>query len=65
MSDSINTVEILSEKIEKLEEQLKEANEVIDTLRTYDFTVDDENAEAYQVKWNVKAERLYKSTKKH
>lgn len=47
----------------KLKAQLQEANEVIDTLRTYDFTVDDENAEAYQVKWNVKAERFYKNRK--
>lgn len=29
MSDSINPVEILSDKIEKLEEQLKEANKLI------------------------------------
>ena len=49
--------------IERLQEQLKEANEVIESLRTYDFTVDDENAESYQVKWNVKAKRLYKNKK--
>ena len=47
----------------KLKEQLEEANEVIESLRTYDFTVADENAEAYQVKWNVKAERFYKNKK--
>lgn len=46
-----------------LQKQLHEANEVIESLRTYDFTVDDENAEAYQVKWNIKAERFYKNRK--
>lgn len=50
--------------IATLNEQLKEANEVIESLRTYDFTVDDENAEEYQVKWNVKAKRLYKHRKR-
>lgn len=49
--------------IERLREQLKEANEVIESLRTYDFTVDDENAEYYQVKWNVEAKRFYKNRK--
>lgn len=51
------------EKIKRLQEQLKEANEVIESRRTYDFTVDDENAEYYQVKWNVKAKRFYKNRK--
>ena len=59
-----NQLADLSKTIERLQEQLKEANEIIDTLRTYDFTVDDENAEAYQVKWNVKAERFYKNRKR-
>ena len=52
-----------NKRIERLQEQLKEANEVIESLRTYDFTVDDENAEHYQVKWNVEAERFYKNRK--
>lgn len=51
------------EEYKHLQEQLKEANEVIESLRTYDFTVDDENAEYYQVKWNVKAKRFYKNRK--
>lgn len=50
-------------EVKRLQEQINEANEVIDTLRTYDFTVDDENAEAYQVKWNVEAKRFYKNRK--
>lgn len=49
--------------IKRLQEQLKEANEVIESLRTYDFTVDDENAEYYQVKWKVEAKRFYKNRK--
>ena len=53
----------LMQKMHILEQQLQEANEVIESLRTYDFTVADENAEAYQVKWNVKAERFYKNKK--
>lgn len=53
----------LFKKIERLQEQLNEANEVIESLRTYDFTVDDENAEEYQVKWNVEAKRFYKNKK--
>ncbi len=53
----------LSKKVERLQEQLTEANEVIESLRTYDFTVDDENAEYYQVKWNVEAKRFYKNRK--
>lgn len=54
MSDSINPVEILSEKIEKLEEQLKEANRVIKSyirnnpLEKYGPT------EAYCERWQVK-----------
>lgn len=48
----------------RLQEQLEEANEVIESLRTYDFTVDDENAEEYQVKWNVEAKRFYKNKKR-
>ena len=52
-----------AKQIERLQEQLKEANEVIESLRTYDFRVDDENAEYYQVKWNVKAKRFYKNRK--
>jgi len=53
----------LSKKVERLQEQLKEANEVIANFRTYDFTVNDENAEEYQVKWGVKAKRLYRHRK--
>lgn len=53
----------LVQKMHILEQQLQEANEVIESFRTYDFTVNDENAEAYQVKWNVKAERFYKNKK--
>jgi len=53
----------LVDEIERLQEQLTEANEVIESLRTYDFTVDDENAEYYQVKWNVEAKRFYKNRK--
>ena len=56
-------IDVLEEQVECLQEQLKEANEVIESLRTYDFTVDDENAEYYQVKWNVEAERFYKNRK--
>lgn len=54
----------MEDKIKRLQEQLKEANEIIEAFRTYDFTVDDENAEAYQVKWNVKAKRFYKNRKR-
>ena len=53
----------LVKKVERLQEQLNEANEVIESIRTYDFTVDDENAEYYQVKWNVEAKRFYKNRK--
>ncbi len=49
--------------IARLQEQLNEANDVIESLRTYDFTVDDENAEYYPMKWNVKAKRFYKNKK--
>ena len=61
--DLLNQRKELEQKVQRLQEQLKEANEVIESLRTYDFTVDDENAEEYQVKWNVKAERFYKNKK--
>lgn len=54
----------LENMIGKLYEQLQEANEVIESLRTYDFTVDDENAERYQVKWNVDAKRSYERSVK-
>ena len=54
----------LKEKLKKTQKeyakarnQLKEANEVIDNFRTYDFTVNDEVAEEYQVKWGVKAKK--------
>lgn len=49
--------------IHKLQEQLAEANEVIESLRTYDFTVDDENAEEYQVKYGIAGEKIYKNKK--
>ncbi len=54
----------IAKEIKRLQEQLKEANEVIDNFRTYDFTVNDEVAEEYQVKWGVKAKRLYKHRKR-
>ena len=58
---AISSLVKMGKQIERLQEQLKEANEVIESLRTYDFTVDDENAEHYQVKWNVEAKRFYKT----
>lgn len=51
------------EKINKLEEQLNEANKVIESLRTYDFTVNDENAESYQVKYGIAGEKIYTNKK--
>ena len=51
------------DEYQKLKEQLEEANAVIETLRTYDFTIDDENAEEYQVKWNVQAKKIYENKK--
>lgn len=56
-------IDYLNKKIKRLERQIEEANEVIESFRKYDFTVDDENAEYYQVKWNVKAKRFYKNRK--
>lgn len=56
MSDSINTVEILSEKIEKLEEQLKEANKLIRWAdKAYNFGITEELSMfgKYLEKWGV------------
>ena len=46
--------EELLEVQKMLEKQLKEANEIIENFRRYDFTRDDELAEEYQNKWGVK-----------
>ena len=57
MSDSINTVEILSEKIEKLEEQLEEANKIIKWAdKAFNFGVTEELSMfgKYLDKWGVK-----------
>lgn len=53
----------LSKTIERLQEQLKEANEIIANFRTYDFTVNDENAEEYQVKYGIAGEKIYTNKK--
>ena len=63
LEDELGHFAEASKTIKRLQEQLNEANEVIERLRTYDFTVDDENAEYYQVKWNVEAKRFYKNRK--
>jgi len=49
--------------IKRLQEQINEANEIIDNFRTYDFTVDDERAEEYQVKYGIVGEKIYKNKK--
>lgn len=49
--------------IERLQEQLKEANEIIANFRTYDFTRDDELAEEYQVKYGIAGEKIYTNRK--
>lgn len=49
--------------IELLQEQLKEANEIISNFRTYDFTRDDEIAEEYQVKYGIAGEKIYTNKK--
>jgi len=57
MSDSINPVDILSEKIEKLEEQIKEANKIIRWAnKYYSFGVTEELSVfgKYLDKWGVK-----------
>lgn len=43
----------------RLQEQLKEANEIIANFRTYDFTRNDEIAEEYQVKYCIAGEKIY------
>ena len=53
----------LSKKVERLQEQLKEANEIIANFRTYDFTRDDEIAEEYQVKYVIAGEKIYTNKK--
>ena len=60
----IMDIKKIGKEIKRLREQLAEANEVIDNLRTYDFTVNDEVAEEYQVKWGVKAKMLYRNRKR-
>ena len=47
----------------RLQEQLNEANEVIANFRTYDFTINDENAEEYQVKYGIAGEKIYTNKK--
>ena len=61
--DRMNKFHELEKENKRLKKQLRDANEVISDFRTYDFTVDGENAEAYQVKWKVKAKRFYKNRK--
>lgn len=51
------------EKIKRLQEQLAEANEVIENFRTYDFTRDDELAEEYQVKYGIAGKKIYTNRK--
>ena len=51
------------EEYKRLQEQLKEANEVIESLRTYDFTVDDEIAEEYQLKYGIAGKKIYTNKK--
>ena len=53
----------LSKTIKRLQEQLEEANEVIANFRTYDFTINDENAEEYQVKYGIEGEKIYTNKK--
>lgn len=50
-------------ELQKLKEQLKEANEIIANFRTYDFTINDENAEEYQVKYGIAGEKIYTNKK--
>lgn len=57
MSDAINLVEILSEKIEKLEEQLKEANKLIKWAdKAFHFGANEDLSifGKYLEKWGVK-----------
>jgi len=53
----------LEKENKKLKEQLQEANEIIANFRTYDFTVNDENAEEYQVKYGIAGEKIYTNKK--
>jgi len=50
-------------EIKLLQEQLKEANEIIANFRTYDFTINDEIAEEYQVKYGIAGEKIYTNKK--
>jgi len=52
-----------AKEIERLQEQLNEANEIIANFRTYDFTINDENAEEYQVKYGIAGEKIYTNKK--
>ena len=56
-------VKELKKQIEHLQIQLKEANEIIANFRTYDFTINDENAEEYQVKYGIAGEKIYTNKK--
>ena len=51
------------DQIERLQEQLNEANEVIANFRTYDFTRNDELAEEYQVKYGIVGNKIYTNRK--
>ena len=53
----------LQDENRKLKEQLEEANEIIESFRTYDFTINDENAEEYQVKYKIDGKRIYTNRK--
>ena len=53
----------IMDEVEKLKAQLNEANEIIANFRTYDFTINDENAEEYQVKYGIVGEKIYTNKK--
>lgn len=56
-------IDNLNREIERLQKQLDEANLIISDFRTYDFTINDECAEEYQVKYGIKGKRIYTNMK--